>query len=548
MTIFRSNATLLPRRTAILSKKSGGQAWRSDVGSSNALNIAQRYVCSLSYRSFVKILMMFSISAFLLVIRSETLFENSSIVNADSLRQDSSKNRTIEITKDKDLDQVLKATKKDDYKASLQDGILGTEHEDLAKEPTPKLENQSNQTIPNTQIVFTLQTSTYQQPSLRSRKDVSNHFNLYNLLQAKGSLPSQSCSNCLVRYSCTRCVTQCKGFCKHLCKTPLAPKPQRIYEYTVSNSYNGGENGKYLSQSQLIPKIVHQTWKEPITPERYPKKTLFQSSWKQKNWEYRFYTDNDAVEFIRNHFPPQVLEAYQTLQPSAFKADLFRYCVLFVNGGVYADFDVLCETDLDQVVDPTIGFFAPIDLDRCLWNGFIGSSPGHPFLAAAIETVVNYVRNRYTTVDIMNGLCRDEILEFYDTGHEDLHLSGPCLLGKVVNQVLGRSPQSKFNVHHSYESLLKAKGINGTMQLLEYQKDHFLGGERFILPSKQLIVAATTFKNGKDEIEKKSGAKHYSQLIPAKRGRVFGSFGVYTDMNSFNEDVKFVQATISKSH
>ena len=81
------------------------------------------------------------------------------------------------------------------------------------------------------------------------------------------------------------------------------------------------------------------------------------------------------------------------------------------------------------------------------------------------------------------------------------------------------------------------------MQLLEYHKSHFLGGEQFILPSKHLVVAGTTFKDGKDEIEQKSGNKmHYSHLVRAKHGRVFGSFGVYTDMNSSNEDIKFVRA------
>ena len=243
------------------------------------------------------------------------------------------------------------------------------------------------------------------------------------------------------------------------------------------------------------------------------------------------------------HFPPQVLEAYNTLIPGAFKADLFRYCVLFIYGGVYADYDVLCETDLDQAIDPEVGFFVPVDIDRCLWNGLIGSAPGHPFMAAAIETVVNYVRNRYTAVDIMNNLCHEGKVDKFDVSHEDLHLSGPCLLGKVVNQVLGRPPQSTYNVRRTYDSILQARNITGGLQLLEFQKNHFLGAERFVLHSKNLIVAATTFGDAKDDIEKKSPGNHYSGLITNKRGRIFGSFDVYQDMNSVNEDIKLVLAT-----
>ncbi len=41
----------------------------------------------------------------------------------------------------------------------------------------------------------------------------------------------------------------------------------------------------------------------------------------------------------------------------------------------------------------------------CLWNGFLMSAPGHPILAKVIETVVNNVRNRFTSLDVMNTLC-----------------------------------------------------------------------------------------------------------------------------------------------
>ena len=41
----------------------------------------------------------------------------------------------------------------------------------------------------------------------------------------------------------------------------------------------------------------------------------------------------------------------------------------------------------------------------CLWNGFIAAAPGHPILAKVIETVVNNVRNRFTSLDVMNTFC-----------------------------------------------------------------------------------------------------------------------------------------------
>lgn len=49
------------------------------------------------------------------------------------------------------------------------------------------------------------------------------------------------------------------------------------------------------------------------------------------------FNDADCLEFIAREYPPDVLMAYQSLIPTAFKADLWRYCVLYKYGGVYLD-------------------------------------------------------------------------------------------------------------------------------------------------------------------------------------------------------------------
>ena len=49
------------------------------------------------------------------------------------------------------------------------------------------------------------------------------------------------------------------------------------------------------------------------------------------------FNDADCRAFIMNQYPPDVLMAYDRLIPTAFKADLWRYCVLYKYGGVYLD-------------------------------------------------------------------------------------------------------------------------------------------------------------------------------------------------------------------
>lgn len=129
---------------------------------------------------------------------------------------------------------------------------------------------------------------------------------------------------------------------------------------------------------------------------------------------------------------------------------MFRYCVLLIHGGVYADMDVMLESNLDAAVAPDIGFMVPIDepgkqVDHrmCLWNGLIAAAPGHPFLAKTIETVVNNVRNRFTSVDVDALFCPNpelSVLHAFDT----LFTAGPCVLGASLNTVLGRHGQTQF--------------------------------------------------------------------------------------------------------
>ena len=116
-----------------------------------------------------------------------------------------------------------------------------------------------------------------------------------------------------------------------------------------------------------IPRIVHQTWFEPMTKDRYPDLSRLAESFKQSGWEYRFYTDEEAGDFLSTHFPSEIREAFDALIPGAFKADLFRYCVLLIHGGVYADMDIILESNLDFAVPADVGFMVGHDHKVCLY-------------------------------------------------------------------------------------------------------------------------------------------------------------------------------------
>ena len=86
----------------------------------------------------------------------------------------------------------------------------------------------------------------------------------------------------------------------------------------------------------IIPKKIFQTWQNKELTQSLQDAV---SSWKQKNegWSVQIFDNKDCRNFIATHFSGEVLWAYDQLIPGAYQADLWRYCVLYIEGGVYAD-------------------------------------------------------------------------------------------------------------------------------------------------------------------------------------------------------------------
>jgi alpha 1,6-mannosyltransferase len=82
-----------------------------------------------------------------------------------------------------------------------------------------------------------------------------------------------------------------------------------------------------------IPKMIHQTVQ---SKHNIPKKVLdYMTSWKVQNpdFEYILWDDENVEQFVKDFFPMYV-HAFKSLPKSIMKADVFRYMVLFVYGGV----------------------------------------------------------------------------------------------------------------------------------------------------------------------------------------------------------------------
>ncbi len=193
-----------------------------------------------------------------------------------------------------------------------------------------------------------------------------------------------------------------------------------------------------------IPRNIFQTWDiKQLTNEM----NLLTSSWKINNpsYSYFLFDEIERKNFIKKHFDGKVYEAYCRIIPGAFKADLWRYCVLYICGGIFVDLDTICLNSIDNFLDENIEFMTAVDLNITtkynLTNGFIASIPRHPILLNCINKIVYYIENNITDFA------------------SNLDFSGPGLLGKSTNCFLGLLEDTSF---------IEKQGIIGNIKLLTF--------------------------------------------------------------------------------
>jgi len=156
-----------------------------------------------------------------------------------------------------------------------------------------------------------------------------------------------------------------------------------------------------LNYNQKIPKQVIQTAYE------YPKLTEMLntiSSIKETNPEYvyRFFDDKDARKYIQDNFNENINFAYENLIPGAFKADLFRYCILYNEGGIYMDCKMISVVPFRDIIGENDELILVKDDYQMktnnipgIYNAFICTVAGKETFYQTIEAIVKHVFNHF---------------------------------------------------------------------------------------------------------------------------------------------------------
>lgn len=224
-----------------------------------------------------------------------------------------------------------------------------------------------------------------------------------------------------------------------------------------------------------IPKVIHQTFSDVNLPDEI-KFVMNENKKKCPGCEFKFYSDSDRELFIKNNFKKEVYHAYKKINPlyGAMKADFFRYCVLYKEGGIYLDIkssflddpfkyikeDDICILDIKRNNLEPWRFYKPT-----YEQWLLIFQKGHPYLSKMILQMIHYINIKFEP--------RIHGIERLNTKQKILHVTGPDAFTKVIeseNRILHRNIDYKMIAVIYTTDYKKMYQVNNMKHYSEYDE------------------------------------------------------------------------------
>ena len=155
-----------------------------------------------------------------------------------------------------------------------------------------------------------------------------------------------------------------------------------------------------------IPYNIYQTWGDiEITDDM--RKAINMIKTLNPEFNYNLYNDTECYNFIKANFDESVANAFESIIPGAYKADLWRYCILYINGGIYVDIKFIPVNNFKFITLLDKNYYVLDLMDKktnqfCIYNGLIISQPKNNILMQCINKIVDNVKNKYYGINILS--------------------------------------------------------------------------------------------------------------------------------------------------
>jgi mannosyltransferase OCH1-like enzyme len=149
-------------------------------------------------------------------------------------------------------------------------------------------------------------------------------------------------------------------------------------------------------ESYAIPLDIYQTWHTKDLPTKM-RECVDRLKSANPEFTHHLFDESECRNFIETNYSSEVLRTYDTIIPKAYKADLWRYCVLHTKGGVYLDIKYY-NVDGFRLIDMTDRDYFVRDIDgsgRGIYNAFMICKPGNEKLKQCIDKIVENTRDKF---------------------------------------------------------------------------------------------------------------------------------------------------------
>lgn len=276
----------------------------------------------------------------------------------------------------------------------------------------------------------------------------------------------------------------------------------------------------------MIPKVIYMTYKTKIS-DKYIR------SWKRLNPGYKidFSLDDKCIEFLNKEFGTNYGDLFKKIPKGMYKADLWRLCKLYLNGGVYADVDLVPRIAIDKIIKNKHTFYTCIAANnKSCFQAFIITTPKNPLILACI---FSFIKNKPWNKP--NGPTYD----MYNTLQNCLNINHPLRNGIPYRRNaipldidIGNSIENEkeINLYHNFPNNTKV------IVFPHNYNDEF----DFTFKNKKLIIKRTDKDCGWGHhhtirliILSKQSIMFFREIIP-KGGRVTDAYVIHRNIRILN--------------
>jgi mannosyltransferase OCH1-like enzyme len=223
-------------------------------------------------------------------------------------------------------------------------------------------------------------------------------------------------------------------------------------EEKIENDFKTFYNRTFES---IIPFKIYQAWHSDDIPDSviYCIDNIKKSN---PEFEHFLFNNNKCREFIKENFSKETLDAYDSIIPNAIKIDLWRYCILYMNGGIYLDVKYFCINNFKFKYLTDNEYFCRdiAESGSGIYNALIICKPKNEIMLKCINQVLENVKNNFYgdysleptgPLMIKNFFSNDEV--------NNLNLSLNAVKNNILYIIYNNLPILYFNKNYRKEQI-----------------------------------------------------------------------------------------------